>query len=84
MSKKEKLLQKVLFSTNDKNIKFDDIVTLLKSLEFELTIKGSHHIFSKKGVPYKPNIQKDGNMLKSFQVKQIRNMIFEFKLWENI
>lgn len=81
MSKKEKLIKKILFSLNDRNIKFDELVLLLKHLGFNLTIKGSHHIFSKEGIEYKPNIQKDGVKAKSYQVKQIRKMIIDFKLW---
>lgn len=82
MSKKEKLIKKILFSINDKNIKFDELALLLKYLGFKVKIKGSHHIFSRKDIDYKPNIQKDGTKAKAYQVKQIRKMIVDFKLWQ--
>ena len=45
-----------------------------------MRIKGSHHIFRKAGVEEKPNLQKEGNKAKPYQVKQIRNLILKYKL----
>ena len=50
MGKYEKLLLKVLSGTSDSNIKFDQLLTLLRRLEFEERIKGSHHIFYKQNI----------------------------------
>lgn len=81
MSQKEKLIEKILFAENDKNIKFSELIKLLEMLGFEMKVKGSHHIFRKDGFEYRPNLQKDGNKAKPYQVKQIRKMIIENKLW---
>ena len=65
-----------------RNISFMDLVNLMQHFGFEshLRIKGSHHIFRKKGVEEKPNLQKEGGKAKPYQVKQIRNLILKYKL----
>ncbi|QTA87141.1 type II toxin-antitoxin system HicA family toxin [Desulfonema magnum] len=80
MGKYEKLIFQILRGTSDANISFSDLVSLLQHLGFELRISGSHHIFRKKGVEEKPNLQKDGNKAKPYQVKQIRNIILKYRL----
>ena len=50
---------------------------------FEMRIKGSHHIFRRKGIEEKPNLQKDGNKAKPYQVKQIRKIILKYELGVN-
>jgi predicted RNA binding protein YcfA (HicA-like mRNA interferase family) len=45
-----------------------------------MRVKGSHHIFRKEGVLDMVNIQKDGNMVKPYQVKQIRAIFAEYNL----
>lgn len=81
MSQKEKLLQKLLFAEKDNNFKFNELIKILELLGFEMKVKGSHHLFRKEGLDYRPNLQKDGNLAKPYQVKQIRKMIVENKLW---
>ncbi len=80
MGKYEKLIFQILRGTSDANISFLDLVNLLQHFGFEMRIKGSHHIFRKKGVEEKPNLQKDGNKAKSYQVKQVRNIILKYRL----
>ncbi len=80
MGKYEKLIFQILRGTSDANIAFSDLVNLLLHFGFELRIKGSHHIFRKKGVEEKPNLQEDGNKAKPYQVKQIRNIVLKYKL----
>ncbi len=80
MGKHEKLIFQILRGTSDANISFSDLVSLLQHLGFELRISGSHHIFRKKGVEEKPNLQKDGNKAKPYQVRQIRNIILKYRL----
>ena len=80
MGKYEKLIFQILRGTSDTNISFLDLVNLLQHFGFEMRIKGSHHIFRKKGVEEKPNLQKDGNKAKSYQVKQVRNIILKYRL----
>ncbi|MBM2814853.1 MAG: hypothetical protein HW421_1615 [Ignavibacteria bacterium] len=83
MSKSTKILMKVLNGKNDSNINFTDLVNLLIFLEFDERIKGSHHIFSKEGIVEIINLQPDeNNKSKAYQVKQVRNIILNYKLGE--
>ncbi len=45
-----------------------------------MRVKGSHHIFRKSGIEEKPNLQKDGNKAKSYQVRQVRNIFIKYQL----
>jgi predicted RNA binding protein YcfA (HicA-like mRNA interferase family) len=83
MGKYEKLIFQILRGTSDANIAFADLVNLMQHLGFEMRIRGSHHIFRKKGIEEKPNLQKEGNKTKTYQVKQIRNIILKYKLGVN-
>ncbi len=80
MGKHEKLLLKILSGTSDANIQFEDLCSLLKHLGFDMRVKGSHHIFRKEAVIEKINLQREGNMAKPYQVKQVRNVIVKYKL----
>jgi len=83
LGKYEQLIFQILNGTNDANIAFTDLVNLLQLLGFDMRIKGSHHIFRKGGIEEKPNLQKDGNKAKPYQVKQVRNLILKYKLGVN-
>ena len=83
MSKFDKLLQKILSGTSDKNIHFYDLIKVLNSLEFSERIKGSHHIFSKPEIEEIINIQPVGTLAKPYQVKQVREIIIKYKLLED-
>lgn len=80
MGKYDKLIFQILSGTSDANITFSDLINLLQYLGFEMRIKGSHHIFRKARIEEKPNLQKEGNKAKPYQVKQIRNIILKYKL----
>jgi len=73
-----KILQAVLSSKQDRNIKFSDMRTLLIQLGFAERIKGDHFIYKKDGFPERVNIQPDGNMAKAYQVRQIRGIIQKY------
>jgi hypothetical protein len=48
---------------------------------FQERIRGSHHIFTKEGVEEILNLQpKDGGKGKSYQVKQVRQIIIKYRL----
>ena len=83
MKKYEKLTFQILRGASDANIVFSDLISLMQHFGFEMRIKGSHHIFRKKGIEEKPNLQKEGNKAKAYQVKQIRNIILKYKLGAN-
>lgn len=84
MSKKEKLLLKLLTGNADANFDFNDLVTILIMLGFtERKGIGSHRIFYKLGLPDIINIQPLGSKAKAYQVKQIRQLVVKYKLANN-
>lgn len=81
MSKVEKTILKILSGASDKNINFDEIVMVLNHFNFELRIKGSHHIFYRNDVENIINIQPANNgKAKPYQVKQVRDIILKYRL----
>lgn len=84
MSQYEKLLLSILSGTQDRNILFADLQTVLDRLGFQCRIKGDHFIYTKDGVEEIINIQPAGNKAKPYQVKQVRNIILKYQLGGNI
>lgn len=80
MTKLNKFLLKLLSGSSDNNIDFNELSNLLLRLNFELRIKGDHHIFYKTNFEEIINIQPIGSKAKAYQVKQIRNIILKYKL----
>ena len=80
MSQYEKLLLSILSGTQDRNILFADLRTVLDRLGFQCRIKGDHFIYTKDGVEEIINIQPVGNKAKPYQVKQVRNIILKYQL----
>lgn len=81
MTEYEKLLFRILRGTSDANIPFDGMRSLLRNMGFQERIRGSHHIFTKEGVEEILNLQpKDGGKAKSYQVKQVRQIIIKYRL----
>ncbi|MBK7357633.1 MAG: hypothetical protein IPI45_14195 [Saprospiraceae bacterium] len=52
----------------------------LVKLGFEVRIKGSHYIYYKESIQEIINIQEIGGHSKAYQVKQIREIIINYKL----
>ncbi|MBI2200174.1 MAG: type II toxin-antitoxin system HicA family toxin [Candidatus Rokubacteria bacterium] len=77
-----KILDRVLRGTSDANIRFDDLRRVLKRLGFEERIRGDHHIFTRDGVEDILNLQPRGSLAKAYQVKQVRNVIVQYRLAE--
>ena len=72
MSRKEKLLLRLLSGNADANFDLDDLVSILVRLGFEeRKTGGSHRIFSLRGIEGIINLQKtkDGKA-KSYQVRE--------------
>ncbi len=84
MNKHEKILLQILRGSSDANISFNDLFNLLKKLGFEERIRGSHHIFRRKGIIEKINLQRDGSKAKVYQVRQVRNLILKYNLGEEL
>jgi predicted RNA binding protein YcfA (HicA-like mRNA interferase family) len=76
VSKHDKTKDRVLSGTSNANLRFDEICAMLVHMGFTERIKGSHHIYTKDGVPEIINIQPGGDgKAKPYQVKQIRQII---------
>ncbi|MBW4690466.1 MAG: type II toxin-antitoxin system HicA family toxin [Lyngbya sp. HA4199-MV5] len=80
MSRRDKLLVKILLGVSDTGIPFERLCQLLNRLGFEERIQGSHHIFSKEGVEEILNLQPKQGKAKAYQVKQVRNVILKYQL----
>jgi hypothetical protein len=80
MSKFDKVRRKILEAKSDANINFEDLRGLLINLGFAERIKGSHHNYRKEGINEKPNLQRDGNKAKSYQVRQVREILRKYDL----
>jgi hypothetical protein len=76
----EKLLKRILLGKSDGGIRFDALRHLLHDLGFAERIRGSHHIFTKDGIPDILNLQPNGTQAKPYQVKQVRRAIMHYKL----
>ena len=83
MSSIDKTIGKILSGNSDNNIDFNDLRKLMLRFEFLERIKGSHHIYTKTGIPEIINIQPIGNLAKGYQVKQIRNLFLKYNLLKN-
>ena len=80
MGFEKKTMFKVLGGRSDANLAFTEVVGLLKSLGFDLRIKGSHHILTKDGIEEILNLQPKNGKAKPYQVKQVRQVIVRYKL----
>ena len=80
MDRHERLRQTILGGRSDANIRFADLRALLTHLGFSERVRGSHHLFDKKGIVELINIQSRGGKVKPYQVRQVRNTILKYKL----
>jgi len=80
MGKLEKLYGHILMRRSDANVPFETLCALLKRLGFDERIKGDHHIFTKDGVEEILNLQPKNSKGKSYQVKQVRDVILRYHI----
>ena len=80
MSRHEKLLLAILRGRSDANTRFSELRALLEYLGFEERVRGSHHLFNKEGIVEIINLQSCGGHAKSYQVRQIRQLILKYNL----
>lgn len=81
MTRKIKLINKLLSGDADQSFPFVDLLKLLDHYGFEKRVKGSHHIFFKDGIEEILNLQsKKDNNAKPYQVKQVRDILLKYKL----
>lgn len=82
MANYEKLRLQILSGESDANVSFADLCQLMRRFGFDERTSGSHHIFRKSGVEERVNLQKDGNKVKPYQVRQVRSLIVRYRLGE--
>ena len=82
MNPSDEFRQRILSGRSDATIRFDDLRLFLLRLGFVERTRGSHHIFRKKGVRERVNLQRDGSHAKHYQVRQVRHVILRYKLGE--
>ena len=80
MTPKRSVLDQVLNGRSDANVRFSDLCALLRSLNFEERVRGSHHIFTLEGVEEIINLQPKGAGAKAYQVRQVRGIILKYRL----
>ena len=80
MTQLDKLLERILRGASDANIPFKEICQLLRHLGFDERLRGSRHIFTRVDVEEIINLQPKGAKAKSYQVKQVRNLILRYGL----
>ena len=80
MSSRAKLIERILRGTADANIRFADIRSLLRDLDFVERIRGDHHIFTREDLPEIINLQPRGSEAKPYQVKQFLKLVEKHNL----
>ena len=80
MGRHTRTLSAVLSGTADAAIDFERIRSLLWRLGFSERIRGDHHIFTHPGCPQILNLQPRGRHAKSYQVRQVRDVLLRYHL----
>lgn len=80
MGRAQKTLERLLRGQSDANVEFADLTALLRALGFEERIRGSHHIFVRRGIEELVNLQQDGAKAKVYQARQVRAVILKYNL----
>ena len=80
MRRAQKTLQRLLRGQSDANVECADLTALLRALGFEERIRGSHHIFVRRGIEELVNLQQDGAKAKVYQTRQVRAVILKYNL----
>lgn len=76
---KKRFLQKLL--SGSKNVRFDDMVTLVKAFGFRLSRhRGSHSIFVHPDVDELVNLQNVKGQAKPYQVQQFLKIVEKYDL----
>lgn len=79
MGKKEKLLKSLL--SGSKDIRFDQMVTLVEAFGFRLSrVRGSHHIFEHPNLSEILNLQNVNGQAKPYQIRQFLTIIEQHNL----
>lgn len=76
----EKFLEKLFSGQSDANISFLALCNIIVHFGFEERIKGNHHIFTRNDIEEIVNLQQKNGKFKVYQVKQVRNIFFKYKI----
>jgi len=77
--KKRKLLEKIL--AGSKNVRFNDMVTLVEAFGFRLSrISSGHHIFVHPQVRELVNLQNVAGKAKPYQIRQFLQLVERYNL----
>ena len=67
---------RIISGKSDNNILFSDFQNVIEGVGFEFKRqKGSHMVYSNPDISERMVIQKDGSKAKSYQVRQLRDII---------
>jgi hypothetical protein len=80
LTRRDKILSRILRGNADADIRFTELINLLENLGFQMRIKGDHHILTKSGVDEILNLQPRSGKAKPYQVKQVRNVLTTYGL----
>ena len=81
MGRRRKLLERILSGGSDANISFEQTRNLLKALDFEERIRGSHYKFIRSDIEELINLQEiEGGKCKPYQVRQVREVLLKYNL----
>ena len=76
---RRKLLKKII--SGSKNIRFADMVNLVRGFGFELSrTEGSHHIFSRPDIPEFVYLKKVKGKAKPYQIRQFLKLVEKHNL----
>ena len=84
MTRQEKFLLQILRGTSDTNISFSRLCQLLRQLDFDERMRGSHHIFTREDIDEILNLQPKKGKAKPYQVKQVRRLILKYRLGDEL
>jgi hypothetical protein len=77
----QKIRTALLEPSKDYGHRFRDVVHFLEASGWTLRIAGSHHIFTRSGVPVLLNLQCEKNgKAKAYQIRQVRQTLTRFGL----
>ncbi|MDE2881651.1 MAG: type II toxin-antitoxin system HicA family toxin [Acidobacteriota bacterium] len=80
MTARRALVLRILEGRSDANIRFAELLTLLRNMGFTERIRGSHHVFRREGIAERVTLQRDNGMAKPYQVRQIRRLLLKYDL----
>ena len=83
MSRRDKLLVRILRGGSDASIGFDELCGLLRALGFAERTHGSHHIFICSGIEELINLQRYGSHAKRYQVRQVRAILHKYRIGDD-